>query len=587
VVCSDCHLGGNFDTTPTDCFSCHQADFDGTTDPAHTAGLFPHDCLQCHNQTDWAQSTLDHDLTAFPLRGAHVTVTCADCHRNGQYLDNATDCWSCHEQDYGGSAEPAHAAGLFPHDCTGCHDENAWVPATLDHDATAFPLTGAHVTVSCAACHVNGQFQGTPAACWACHEPDYQGATNPNHVSNQFPQDCMTCHNTSAWQPSTFDHSATDFPLTGAHVTVSCAACHVNGQFQGTPAACWACHEPDYQNTTNPSHVSNQFPQDCIQCHNTTAWQPSTFDHGTTDFPLTGAHGTITCVACHVNGQYQGTPTDCWSCHQEEFNGVADPNHVTAQFPHDCALCHTTYAWSGATFDHNDTDFPLTGAHVTVSCAACHVDGQYQGTPTDCWSCHQDDFNAVTDPNHVSGQYPHDCAVCHTTATWAGASFNHNNTEFPLTGAHVTVSCAACHVGGQYQGTPTDCYFCHESDYNSAASPEHDGHGYPTNCAMCHSTAPGWNSNWNHAVFFPIYTGRHRNEWTTCASCHLNNDLSDFSCTHCHEHRQSEMADQHDEVSGYVWESHACLQCHPSGNGLAGPSIRWRSLDLRRKEPLR
>ncbi len=38
-----------------------------------------------------------------------------------------------------------------------------------------------------------------------------------------------------------------------------------------------------------------------------------------------------------------------------------------------------------------------------------------------------------------------------------------------------------------------------------------------------------------------------------------------FECILCHEHNQSEMDDEHRDVSGYRYESVACYQCHPDG----------------------
>ncbi|MFA7332495.1 MAG: hypothetical protein WC326_15605 [Candidatus Delongbacteria bacterium] len=589
TLCSDCHVGGQVAFTPTDCWSCHEPAYQATTDPAHLAGAFPQDCRSCHDESAWNPSTLDHQATLFPLRGAHVAVSCAACHTNGQYADNPTDCWSCHQPDYAESTDPAHATGLFPQDCVLCHDESAWDPAILNHDLTDFPLDGAHTAVSCADCHVGGQFTELPGACWNCHEPDYRESTEPDHETNLFSQSCTDCHTTTAWSPSTFDHTLTEFPLTGAHVAVSCVDCHEGGQYTDLPGACWNCHEPDYRATTEPDHEANLFSQSCTECHTTTAWSPSTFDHTLTEFPLTGAHVAVSCVACHVGGQYTDLPGACWNCHEPEYRATTDPDHETNQFSQSCTECHTTAAWSPSTFDHALTDFPLTGAHVVVSCASCHVNGQYAGTPADCWSCHEPEFQSVTDPNHVAGQYPHDCTLCHSTAEWDGATFNHSSTNFPLTGAHTTVSCAQCHVNGQYENTPTDCYFCHQTDYQNAASPEHETHGYPTDCASCHTTAAGWNSSFNHAGYFPIYTGDHRDEWETCASCHLGNDLNDFSCTHCHEHSQSEMDGEHDldDVPDYVWESHACLNCHPDGSELRHGLQPRHGLDLRMKEPLR
>ena len=54
---------------------------------------------------------------------------------------------------------------------------------------------------------------------------------------------------------------------------------------------------------------------------------------------------------------------------------TTNPNHVAAGFPQDCAACHTTTQWTGATFNHTTkTTFPLTGAHVSLTCNLCHVD---------------------------------------------------------------------------------------------------------------------------------------------------------------------------------------------------------------------
>jgi hypothetical protein len=43
------------------------------------------------------------------------------------------------------------------------------------------------------------------------------------------------------------------------------------------------------------------------------------------------------------------------------------------------------------------------------------------------------------------------------------------------------------------------------------------------------------------------------------------NSFGVFSCLTCHEHNQSEMDDEHDDVPGYVYESTACYGCHPTG----------------------
>ncbi len=147
---------------------------------------------------------------------------------------------------------------------------------------------------------------------------------------------------------------------------------------------------------------------------------------------------------------------------------------------------------------------------------------------------------------------------------WEPASFDHNQTAFPLDGAHLNLDCQSCHAGG-YVGTPTDCYACHADEYTTA-DPDHASAGFPTTCETCHNTSDWDDANWDHDDFFPIYSGAHRDEWSVCDDCHVAaGNPAVFECIFCHEHNQSETDSDHDEVSGYVYESHACLSCHPDG----------------------
>ena len=533
------------------------------------SGNFPHDCSQCHTTSAWQPATFDHNLSSFPLTGAHVTLQCAQCHVNGQFANTPTDCYTCHTANYTGANNPDHAGQNYPHDCTICHNTAAWQPSTFDHATSPFPLTGRHASVTCAQCHVNGQFVGTPTACYACHQADYDGTRDPNHAAQGFSHDCSQCHNTNGWGDSGFLHANTGFPLSGAHATLLCNSCHANGHFANTPTDCYACHRDNFEGTSNPGHVQADFSRICSHCHTTTSWQPSTFSHNGTRFPLTGAHGPLSCQSCHRSGPFNRTSSDCYSCHQPNFDGVTNPNHVTNQFDHNCLTCHNTSVWNPSTFDHSTTTFPLTGAHVNTVCNLCHVNGQYQGLPTDCYSCHQANYENVTDPNHVTGQFDHNCLTCHSTTAWNPATFDHSNTTFPLTGQHVNVACNLCHINGQFQGTPTDCYFCHQADYNNASNPNHQGAHFPTTCVTCHTTS-GWTpATFDHdGPYFPIYSGHHAGTWSTCDQCHTNaSDYTVYTCLSCHEHDQSRMDNAHSEVSGYVYESTHCYTCHPRGNG--------------------
>jgi len=561
--CASCHAGGRYTGTPTDCLGCHEDDFRRPTNPNHAG--FPTGCLACHSTAAWRPATgVDHDKTRFPLTGAHQRAQCTLCHKNGRYTGTPMDCYTCHQADYGRTANPNHVAGNFPKECRNCHQTAAWRPATgVDHSRTRFPLTGAHQRVECARCHVGGKYAGTPLDCFACHRSAYAATTNPNHVAAGFPTQCQGCHTSAAWRPATgIDHSKTRFPLTGLHVQVECSRCHVGGKYTGTPSDCYSCHQAAYAATTNPNHVAANFPRECQTCHQTSGWRPATgFDHAKTRFPLTGLHQQAQCAQCHVGGKYAGTPSDCYSCHQADYSRTTNPNHVTGNFPKQCQSCHQTTGWRPASgVDHNKTRFPLTGAHQQAQCARCHVGGQYSGTPTDCYSCHQTKYAQTTNPNHAAAGYPTTCQSCHQTSAWRpAAGVDHSKTRFPLTGAHQAVQCTRCHVGGKYAGTPTDCYSCHQAKYAQTTNPNHAAAGFPTTCQSCHATVAWRPATFDHAkTAFPL-TGSHQR--ADCGSCHKNGRYAGTpkDCYSCHQAKYAATTNPNHAAAGFPT---TCQQCH-------------------------
>jgi hypothetical protein len=266
---------------------------------------------------------------------------------------------------------------------------------------------------------------------------------------------------------------------------------------------------------------------------------------------------------------YNITVTTCVSCHQADYNSATTPvNHVSANFPLTCDTCHDTIQWTDGKFDHTATGFALIGMHTVPprSCADCHVSGNYNLTSAACVNCHQTDYNNTNAPPHASSGFPTTCDVCHDTVAWTDATFNHNNTAFPLQGAHTTTACALCHVNNNYTTLPTDCYGCHSADYNGTTNPVHAAAGFPTTCLTCHTT---WTTtNWLGATFnhtwFPM---THGNANGVCSTCHTNpNDYTVFQCTGCHGNNNSANF-QHEPVAGYVYNSVNCYKCHPSGSG--------------------
>src|SRR5208283_4241488 len=101
--------------------------------------------------------------------------------------------------------------------CEACHNTRSWTDVNgFDHAKTAFPLRGAHRTVSCGACHkippgqTQIQFRGAPKACERCHKDPHAGqfSARPGLTT------CAACHLEQMWKPSNFDHDKlTQFPL--------------------------------------------------------------------------------------------------------------------------------------------------------------------------------------------------------------------------------------------------------------------------------------------------------------------------------------------------------------------------------------
>lgn len=473
--CRACHPTLEFskERGRSDCFNCHAESFSQARNPVHAG--FSTDCRECHGVSSWRPVTFDHERTGFPLLGAHRTVECTLCHRNG-YAGTPLECISCHQNDFAAAREPLHTG--FSVSCRECHGFTSWQPAAFDHDASGFPLQGAHRSTACSQCHRSG-FAGTPTDCFGCHSADFNSASNPRHTS--FPTSCNDCHGSSAWRPATFDHAATGFELAGAHRTAACVSCHRSG-YAGTSADCLACHQNDFNGASNPSHVG--FPTSCQSCHGVSAWQPASFDHNATGFALSGAHRSVACTSCHRNG-YSGTASECLSCHQADYSGATNPRHTG--FPTSCQSCHSSTAWQPASFDHGATGFPLTGAHRSAECAACHRTG-FSGTPSDCFACHQADYSATHNPAHASAGFGTHCADCHGTSAWTPATFDHES-SFPIASGRHQFPCSSCHVSpGNY--SVFECILCHEHSQGETNGEHHGVGGYVYESRACYQCHP-------------------------------------------------------------------------------------------------
>ncbi|MEI7490216.1 MAG: hypothetical protein WCK92_02370 [Bacteroidota bacterium] len=568
ISCRQCHKSLVFSEAKTACVDCHTDMHNQTVGP---------ECGRCHTSSSWIVENITemHQKSRFPLIGPHYTPDCSRCHPSASMLrfePQGVECYDCHSKDYLAATKPNHVQGGYSKNCVECHSifNNTWNTTNVNHDF--FPLKNGHAISDCGQCHANGNYSNLSKECVSCHQSNYNATSNPNHTTAGFPVTCSDCHtNMPGWKPATFtSHDAQFFPVySGKHAGTwnACSECHTTPGSLKT-FSCIDCHahnQADMDSKHNAVGGYSYASLPCYECHPTGSVSGA-FNHNNGGFPLTGAHITTPCLQCHASG-FQGTPTDCFACHQASYNTTINPNHPAKNIPNTCATCHSTApGWKPATFAIHGNYYPLTGAHTTVACATCH-NGNYNTTPNTCAGCHQANYNATTNPNHASLGIPNNCNNCHTTNPgWKPATFAIHNNYYVLQGAHTTLSCTACHTGN-YTSAPTTCVGCHLANYNQTTNPNHTAAQFPTDCASCHSQTAWTPASFNHdGSYFPIYSGKHKNKWNLCSDCHPNpSSFQVFTCTtSCHP--QSSMDNHHQGVSGYSYNSPACYSCHPTGN---------------------
>ena len=355
-------------------------------------------------------------------------------------------------------------------ECRNCHPEHRGVDAPLTvmqggefpHELLGFSLNGHKLTAqkvpfTCADCHQNDLSTFVTDSCDACHR-QMDASFTQSHVQ-AYGTACLDCHDGVDRFGKQFSHNGFQFKLTGKHLEVACSQCHGDARsladFPMAPQDCYSCHRADDPHET-------RFGTDCGTCHSPDGWQPAKFDHNLSDFKLEGAHAEVACEACHRSSVFKGTPTDCYSCHQQ------DDAHA-GSFGTDCSTCHVPVDWDSVTFDHNRTAFPLDGAHANVQCEQCHTNNTFIGTPTQCVACH-------ADPDFHLGVFGTSCAGCHSTAAWSPAQFNLSHPEPRVEEGgsgvfHGGTTCRTCHPTTVKEYT---CLACHR-DNQGGEGGEHEG----------------------------------------------------------------------------------------------------------------
>jgi len=407
------------------------------------------------------------------------------------------------------------------------------------------PLSNAHKKHEhdCNQCHDTLDKKKLGQLCMQCHDhkniledvrgkKGFHGRLPAAKITN-----CKHCHTEHKGRdaeiillnPSTFDHTKTDFVLKGIHAETGCTACHKKDRkYSEAKQDCYSCHEK------SDAHDGKNGKK-CGDCHSASGWKLSEFDHDSkTDFPLKGAHKDTNCSSCHINQKYKDTPDKCIGCHK-----IQDIHR--GGYGEKCDTCHTPVRWDEMSFDHNkNTDFPLYGKHREASCNSCHTPdslkrnkSRKEKLPTDCYSCHR------FDDSH-KGKNGKECKDCHNSSSWQKHKFDHDKkTDFPLRGKHKTLSCSYCHKGelelGKKDGLKlkksklkTTCFECHKKD------DVHQGK-QGEKCNNCHNEH-GWRDKvfFDHSLSrFPLI-GMHAA--IQCEECHLTSIYSsaESECNSCH-----------------------------------------------------
>lgn len=364
----------------------------------------------------------------------------------------------------------------------------------------------------------------------------------------------------------------------------NCTKCHELGK-KVSDAKCLDCHKElnVLINADRGYHASKDVrAQSCIKCHsehhgldfNMVRFDTLNFNHNLAGYDLEGAHQKIDCRECHKpdyisdaelakrSGTYLGLEESCLNCHVD---------YHQQSLGEDCLACHRYESFEEAPrFDHDETKFPLKGAHQQVSCEECHpktirnrLDFQeFSGIAfSECIDCHQDIHK---------GKFGTQCTDCHSEQSWsslkASNRFDHNLTDYPLQGRHRTVSCAECHIGSDFKkplafNRCTDCHDdYHQGEIKALSNAKQD-------CKDCHSleqefTFSSYGIAEHDSSDFPLQ-GAHLA--TPCFACHKEeaNPRWDFefgshNCVSCHE-------DIHDDyINAKYYPEQDCQACHNS-----------------------
>jgi hypothetical protein len=315
--------------------------------------------------------------------------------------------------------------------------------------------------------------------------------------------------------------------------------------------------------------------------------------------PLSSAHARLEsrCESCHSSFRKEAQNNKCTACHAGVRGDIASGTRFHGKFgparTGTCKSCHSDHKGRGfgliqlnrATFNHNFTDYPLTGGHLRAACAGCHGGSHnYRGVTRECVTCH-----AKKEPH--KGQLGRSCQNCHTTTAWKSVQgFDHSRTGFPLTGTHRQKACMSCHAGQRWKGLGTSCVSCHARD------DAHNG-SRGTNCASCHNTGNWRSADFDHSTTgFPLVGGHASTSCAgchgagnaikhpprNCFACHAKDDnhkgSNGTNCASCHNPRSWKQASfDHDQMTDFplrgAHRTVKCEACHKQPPKIVKPPV--------------
>nr|MBX2813511.1 hypothetical protein [Myxococcales bacterium] len=311
-------------------------------------------------------------------------------------------------------------------------------------------------------------------------------------------------------------------------------------------------------------------------------WKPyggkKKFDHDLAGWSLEGQHAKQDCEKCHTKTypisklpSYMGQRQECTTCHFGEVDagasaggasgvGGGNPHQFTDVALTDCRICHGFDDWKVASlgvtrFDHDKTDYPITGFHTQEKCVGCHKDlvkFQVKEDVSDCVGCHEDSHRSVVSANKK-------CTACHSMdVNFKKTPYDHaRESNWPLRGQHQPLACSECHTVGSPPRAPQNtCITCHEDVHKQRFEPE--------TCEGCH-VEKGFDRliyEHNSKTEFEL-TGTHAT--AECQDCHrfgIGPEFEKFEtagCGDCHEHTSAHCGQFGNE---------SCERCHVQGGDV-------------------